>query len=59
MRLIPLRTKPATSWHFFPNWPKRSGIPLSELSEKQREPVMKMLSLLLSAEGFKEQERFD
>ena len=43
-------------WHFFPNWAKRSGIPLSKLSKKQREPVMKMLSLLLSAEGFKEQE---
>ena len=35
-------------WHFFPNWPKRSGIPLSELSEKQREPVMKMLSFCLA-----------
>ncbi len=44
-------------WHFFPNWPKRSGIPLSKLSEKQREPVMKMLSLLLSAVGFLEQEK--
>ena len=43
-------------WHFFPNWAKRSGIPLSKLSKKQREPVMRMLSLLLSAEGFKEQE---
>ena len=43
-------------WHFFPNWAKRSGIPLSKLSKKQREPVMNMLSLLLSAEGFKEQE---
>ena len=34
-------------WHFFPNWAKRSGIPLSKLSKKQREPVMRMLSLLL------------
>ena len=43
-------------WHFFPNWAKRSGIPLSKLSKKQREPVMKMLSLLLTTDAFKEQE---
>ena len=43
-------------WHFFPNWAKRSGIPLSKLSKKQREPVMQMLSLLLTTEAFKEQE---
>jgi len=43
-------------WHFFPNWAKRSGIPLSKLSKKQREPVMKMLTLLLTSDAFKEQE---
>jgi len=43
-------------WHFFPNWAKRSGIPLSKLSKKQREPVMQMLSLLLTTDAFKEQE---
>jgi len=43
-------------WHFFPNWAQRSGIPLSKLSKKQRQPVMKMLSLLLTSEAFKEQE---
>ncbi len=43
-------------WHFFPNWSQRSGIPLSKLSKKQRQPVMKMLSLLLTSEAFKEQE---
>ena len=43
-------------WHFFPNWAKRSGIPLSQLSKKQREPVMQMLTLLLTSDAFKEQE---
>ena len=43
-------------WHFFPNWAKRSGIPLSKLSKKQREPVMQMLSLLLTSDAFQEQE---
>ncbi len=43
-------------WHFFPNWAKRSGISLSQLSKKQREPVMQMLTLLLTSDAFQEQE---
>ncbi|MBT3635986.1 MAG: DUF3500 domain-containing protein [Opitutae bacterium] len=48
--------KTRDAWHFFPNWAKRSGIPLSQLSKKQREPVMQMLTLLLTSDAFKEQE---
>jgi len=45
------------NWHFFPNWSGRTGIPLNQLSSSQRALVMNLLNLLLSSEGFADQEK--
>ena len=43
-------------WHFFPNWSGRKGIPLSQLSKKQKRFIKELLHLLLTSEAFQELE---
>jgi hypothetical protein len=44
------------SWHFFPNWSGRTGVPLYRLSKDQRFLVKKMVELILSEGGYLEYE---
>ena len=44
------------NWHFFPNWPGRKGIPLSQFSKKQKGVIRELLNLLLTSEAFQEQD---
>ena len=44
-------------WHFFPNWPKRSGIPLEQVVRETARARHEDALPAAYAEGFKEQEK--
>jgi hypothetical protein len=45
------------AWHYFPKRASRAGLPLNALDTEQQSMVMELLAILLTVEGFEEQER--